>query len=40
MDSYIPFETALIFLTMAYLVPVTLLLMAADIAIATIESKE
>lgn len=40
MDSYIPFETALIFLTMAYLVSVTLLLVVADMAIATIEGNE
>lgn len=33
MDFYIPFETALIFLVMAYLVSVTLLLVVADVAI-------
>lgn len=33
MDSYIPFEAALMFLTMAYLVSVTILLVTADAAI-------
>ncbi len=37
MNSYIPFETALMFLTMTYLVSVTLLVVVADVAIATIE---
>lgn len=33
MDSYIPFETALIFLVMAYLVSATVLVVVADVAI-------
>lgn len=40
MDFYIPFETALIFLTMAYLVSVIILLAVADMAIATIEGNK
>lgn len=36
MDSYIPFETALMFLVTAYLVSVTLLLVVADVAITVI----
>lgn len=38
MDSYIPFETALMFLVTAYLVSVTLLVVVAEGAIALIES--
>lgn len=37
MNSYIPFEAALVLLVTAYLVSVTLLLAAADAAITTIE---
>lgn len=37
MDSYISFETALMLLVTAYLVSVTLLVVVADVAIATIE---
>lgn len=37
MDSYIPFETALMFLVTAYLLSVILLLVVADVAIATLE---
>lgn len=38
-DSYIPFETALMFLVIAYLVSVALLLVVADVAIAILENE-
>lgn len=40
MNSYIEFETALMFLVTAYLVSVTLLVMVADVAIAAIATIE
>lgn len=39
MDSYIPFETALMFLVTAYLVSVMFLLVVADVAIAAMDDK-
>lgn len=40
MNPYIPFETALVILTMAYVVPLMFLLVVSNVAIAAIETLE